>query len=89
MWLGSEARTDGLLRGVMRLTYEDAVGRLMELAGQVEADPELTAHEEITSAAARALGGSTNVFSADEPDGRTWFPFSTLIFSEIPAKTPH
>jgi hypothetical protein len=93
--LGSENRRGS--EGVTWLTYEDAVARLIELARenggmvtavQVEADPELTAHEEIASAAARALGGSTNVFSADEPDGRTWFPFSALIFSEIPAKTP-
>lgn len=79
------------------MTYEDAVRRLVELArenggtvtaAQAEADPELAANEEIASAAARALGGSTNVFSSDEPDGRTWFPFSSLLFSEITAGAP-
>ena len=72
--------------------YEEAVSRLIEMArqsggtvtaAQVEADPELAADEEMVSAAARALSGSTNVFSSDEPDGRAWFPFSSLLFSEI------
>jgi hypothetical protein len=57
-------------------------------AAQAEADPELAANEEIASAAARALGGSTNVFSSDDPDERTWFPFSSLLFTEIPAAVP-
>ena len=73
---------DVLLRGLM--TYEDAMSRLIELAkenggtltaAQVESDPVLAGDESTVSAAARALGGSTNVFSSDEPDGRTWFPF--------------
>jgi hypothetical protein len=74
------------------LRYEDAIARLIELARenegtvaawQVEADPELAADRDNTSAAARALGGSTNVFSSDEPDGREWFPFSSLLFTEL------
>lgn len=74
------------------MTYEDAVTGLIELArenggtvsaAQVEADPVLSADQLTVSAAARALGGSTNVFSADEPDGRAWFPFSSLLFSEV------
>jgi hypothetical protein len=76
------------------LTYEDAISRLIEMAkenggtltaAQVEADPVLTEDELTVSAAARALGGSTNVFSSDEPDGRAWFPFSSLLFTEIEA----
>jgi hypothetical protein len=86
------------VQGVAWLTYEDAVRRLVELAkenggtvtaAQVEADPELSANEEMASAAARALGGSTNVFSSSDPDGRTWFPFSSLLFSEIPTGVSH
>jgi hypothetical protein len=74
------------------MTYEDAVSRLLELArenggtvtaAQVEADAALSEDQPTVSAAARALGGSTNVFSADEPDGRAWFPFSSLLFSEV------
>ena len=74
--------------------YEETVARLIGLArqhggtltaAQVEADAELVADRELTSAAARALGGSTNVFSTDVPDGREWFPFSSLFFSEISA----
>ena len=76
------------------MTYEDAMSRLIELAkenggtltaAQVESDPVLAEDESTVSAAARALGGSTNVFSSDEADGRTWFPFSSLLFSEIEA----
>jgi hypothetical protein len=76
------------------MTYEDAVSRLIEMAkenggtlsaAQVEADPVLAEDELTVSAAARALGGSTNVFSSDEPDGRAWFPFSSLLFTEIEA----
>lgn len=78
------------------LSYENTIARLLELArehggtvtaAQVEADPELAADQHLTSAAARALGGSTNVFSSDEPDGREWFPFSSLLFSEIGTRT--
>ncbi len=70
------------------------MSRLIELAkenggtltaAQVEADPVLAEDEPTVSAAARALGGSTNVFSSDEPDGRAWFPFSSLLFSELEA----
>lgn len=76
------------------MRYEDTIARLIELARQnggtvtaqqVEQDAELSADKDQTSAAARALGGSTNVFSSDEPDGREWFPFSSLLFSELGA----
>lgn len=79
------------------MTYEDALSRLIEMArenggtltaAQVEADPVLAEDEPTVSAAARALGGSTNVFSSDEPDGRAWFPFSSLLFTEIGTTAP-
>jgi hypothetical protein len=56
-------------------------------AAQVESDPDLASDHATTSAAARALGGSTNVFSFDEADDREWFPFSGLVFSELGAAT--
>jgi hypothetical protein len=52
-------------------------------AAQVEADKELSAERELVSAAARALAGGTNVFSAQESDGREWFPYSSLTFSGL------
>jgi hypothetical protein len=76
------------------LKYEEAMNRLVELArenegtvtaAQVEADPDLAEDVPTVSAAARALGGSTNVFSSDDADGREWFPFSSLWFSEVGA----
>jgi hypothetical protein len=79
------------------MTYEEAMARLTQLAqegggtltaAQVEADPALAEDKPTVSAAARALGGSTNVFSSDEPDGREWFPFSSLLFTEIGATAP-
>jgi hypothetical protein len=75
------------------LTYEQAVAKLVALAranggmltaAQVEADDSLSREKDLISAAARALAGGTNVFSSEEPDGRKWFPFSTLTFSELP-----
>src|SRR3954451_8955081 len=81
-------------RGSCWMTYEDAISRLIEMAkesggtvtaAQVEADPVLAEDELTVSAAARALGVCTNVFSSDEPDGRAWFPFSSLLFTEIQA----
>jgi hypothetical protein len=74
------------------VTYEHAVNRLIELArsnggvltaSQVEADWELDEDRDLVSAAARALAGGTNIFSSDEPDGRAWFPYSSLLFSEL------
>jgi len=73
------------------MTYEEATRRLVEIAresggkvtaAQVEADPELSTDQATVSAAARALGGGTNVFSYEEEDGRDWFPFAGLVFSE-------
>jgi hypothetical protein len=74
------------------VNYDQAVNRLIQLArgkggvlsaAEVEGDEELAMHKDLVSAAARALAGSTNVFSSDEPDGRTWFPYSSLLFSEL------
>jgi hypothetical protein len=75
------------------MTFEDAHSRLVDLArkhggtvtaAEVEADEDLSSDRDVVSAAARALAGGTNVFSADDSDGREWFPFSTLTFSELP-----
>ena len=74
------------------MTYDQAVNRLIQLARsnggvltatQVEADEELDEDRDLVSAAARALAGGTNIFSSDEPDGRAWFPYSSLMFSEL------
>ena len=74
------------------MNYDQAVGRLIQLArsnrgvvsaAQVEADEELDANRDLVCAAARALAGGTNVFSSDELDGRAWFPYSSLMFSEF------
>jgi hypothetical protein len=76
------------------MTFEDATARLIELArqnggtvtaAQVEADEELSSDQPTVSAAARALGGGTNVFSYEEDDSHTWFPFSGLMFTELKA----
>ena len=78
------------------MTYEEATRRLVELArdgggkvtaAQVEADEDLSSDPATVSAAARALGGGTNVFSYEEDDGRTWFPFAGLVFSELGVRT--
>jgi hypothetical protein len=79
------------------VTYEEATRRLVDLArdndgrvtaAQVEADEDLSSDPATVSAAARALGGGTNVFSyEEEDDGRTWFPFAGLVFSELGART--
>jgi hypothetical protein len=74
------------------VTYEEALARIVALAranggtvtaAQIEADEHLSSERELASAVGRALGGGTNVFSADEPDGREWFPYSSLTFSEL------
>ena len=76
------------------MTYDEATARIVDLArsnggivsaGQVEADEGLASERELVSAAARALAGGTNVFSAQEPDGREWFPYSSLTFSGLGA----
>jgi hypothetical protein len=75
------------------LTYEQAVAKLVAFAranggtltaAMVEEDDSLSDERALVSAAARALAGGTNVFSSEEPDGRKWFPYSTLTFSELP-----
>ncbi len=77
------------------MTFEEATARLVALArkndgtvtaAEVEADPELAADRDLVSAAARALAGGTNVFSAEDDDTREWFPYSTLTFSELPGR---
>jgi len=74
------------------VNYEQALLRLIELArsnggvvssAQVEGDEELSGNRDLVCAAARALAGGTNVFSSDEPDQRAWFPYSSLMFSEL------
>jgi hypothetical protein len=76
------------------MTFDEATTRLFALARahggtvtaqQVEADDELSANRDVVSAAARALGGGTNVFSYEETDEREWFPFSGLTFSDLRA----
>jgi hypothetical protein len=78
------------------MTYEEATRRLVDLAresggkltaAQVEEDLDLSSDQATVSAAARALGGGTNVFSYEEDDGREWFPFAGLVFSELAART--
>ena len=78
------------------MSYEHVVSRLIQLAqsnggvvssAQVEGDTELDENRDLVCAAARALAGSTNVFSSDEPDGREWFPYSSLMFSELASGT--
>jgi hypothetical protein len=80
---------------VLDVTYEQAMTQLVELAranggvvlsAHVEADDALSEAQSLVCAAARALAGSTNVFSLDEPDRREWFPYSKLIFSELSKK---
>jgi hypothetical protein len=77
------------------MTFDQATARLLQLAkqnggrvtaAQVEADERLSVDQNLTSAAARALAGGTNIFSFDEPnDGRAWFPFSGLVIGQLHA----
>ena len=77
------------------MTFDEATTRLVQLAkqgggrvtaAQVESDERLSSDHSLTSAAARALEGSTNVFSFEEADdGRAWFPFSGLIIGQLHA----
>ncbi|HEY0417495.1 MAG TPA: hypothetical protein VGC78_14020 [Gaiellaceae bacterium] len=77
------------------MTFDEATARLVAMArehngsvtaAQVEADEALSSDKNVVSAAARALAGGTNVFSAIDEDGRSWFPYSTLTFAELPAR---
>jgi hypothetical protein len=72
------------------MTYDDAKARLIAFArerggvitaAEVEADPQLAADREMTSAAAHALAGSTNVFATSSDT--SWFPYSELRFSDL------
>ncbi|MGH3002699.1 MAG: hypothetical protein ACRDM1_08590 [Gaiellaceae bacterium] len=72
------------------MTFDEATQRLVETARRnggvltpelVEGDPEFAAEPRITSAAARALDGSTNVFGNPRTtDDAGWFPFERLEF---------
>jgi len=76
------------------VTFDQATTRLVALARanggtvtaqQVEGDEELASDRDLVSAAARALAGGTNVFAVEaEDNGREWFPYSALTFSELP-----
>jgi hypothetical protein len=77
------------------VTFEEVTARLLLLAqqsggrvtaAQVEHDDRLSSDQSLTSAAALALAGSTNVFSFDETDDREWFPFSGLIVNQLHAE---
>ena len=77
------------------MNFEQAAARLVAMArrnhgtvtaAQVEADEHLTADKPLVSAAARALAGGTNARSAQESDGRSWFPYSSLTFSDLYGK---
>jgi hypothetical protein len=77
------------------VSFEEVTARLLSLArqsggkvtaAQVEEDERLSRDENLTSAAARALASSTNIFSFEEPnDGRSWFPFSGLTVGNLRA----
>ncbi len=77
------------------VTFDEVTARLLALArqnggrvtaAQVESDERLARDHMLTSAAARALASSTNIFSFDETDdGRSWFPFSGLIVNQLRA----
>jgi hypothetical protein len=77
------------------VTFEEVTARLLLLAqqsggrvtaAQVEGDERLASDHTLTSAAALALAGSTNVFSFDEGDDHEWFPFSGLIVNQLRAE---
>ena len=70
--------------------YDEAKARMVAIArlnggivtaADVVADPDLAADHEITSAAAHALAGSTNVFASPSETG--WFPYAELHFTEL------
>jgi hypothetical protein len=72
------------------VTFDEAKGRLIDLARanngmvtaeMVEGDGDLNGDQEIVSAAAHALAGSTNVFASSRDNG--WFPYSEIRFSDL------
>lgn len=78
--------------GGSEMNFEQAAARLVAMArlnhgtvtaAQVEADELLAGDKQLVRAAARALAGGTNARSADTRDGRGWFPYSTLTFSDL------
>jgi hypothetical protein len=86
---------DGQLDLGRAMNFEQAASRLVAMAQQnhgtvtatqVETDEYLTTDKPLVSAAARALAGGTNARSAQESDGRSWFPYSTLTFSDLYGK---
>ncbi len=85
----------GMQNDIHPLTFDEVTARLLLVAkqnggkvtfAQVEHDERLASDQMLTSAAARALAGGTNVFSFEEADdGRTWFPFSGLVIGQLQA----
>lgn len=82
------------MNGAQAVTYDEVTNRLLALAAQnggkltaaqVERDERLSLDPTLTTAAALALAGSTNIFSFDEPDERAWFPFSGLVVGQLHA----
>jgi hypothetical protein len=73
------------------MSFDAVTARLVALARDhggrlkaevVEADPVLSSDPAVTSAAAHALAGSTNVFGSSR-DGSGWFPYEEIDFSEL------
>ena len=73
------------------MTYEQAQEALLALArknggmitaADVEADAALAADQDVVSAAARALSGSTNVFSTPSDSGG-WFPYTEIRITDL------
>jgi hypothetical protein len=73
------------------MTVEQARQRLLDLIDQhggyvgaaiIEADRELAANREITSAAAHALATEPGIVTSEDADGRAWFPYSFLMRAE-------
>jgi hypothetical protein len=77
------------------MEFEQAVQQIIRLAvehrgtvtaAQIESDDELEIGRETTSAAGHMLAGSTNVLTFGGSEGRDWFPYSGLLFTEIRQK---
>lgn len=93
VWTGRSGEATPSVAGLADgVTFEEAATRLVMLAqlnrgtvtaAQVEAQTDLAAEATIVSAAARTLALGTNVSTTTDGDGRGWFPFSSLTFSEI------
>jgi hypothetical protein len=73
------------------VTYEQAQESLLRIARQnggmitardVEADATLAADQDVVCAAARALSGSTNVFTVPN-EGEGWFPYVEIRITDL------